>query len=554
MLLLSLRCSALDRTRSELGGCAFAPPGIVASLGAGTAMALLLLAMYYALAFDHTQLKQSAIILSQSEDRLAAKASAEESNALAFAQISQMQDATTQKANDLLTSGNSLDVIKAYYAEVLQTVRADREAFQALCANECKVIETADREVRDAGARFDDRSRRWWPGRLVPAYTRAAAARWISALEKRASARFNHASSSAAVECYDRLASVLAGLAAECAQAQSETAAAVVEAGSVIDSAKRLQNVTGCNKHFPLPDEIALAVETQVRSDEGSIRHAIACRPPGLSLGEAIRQQALKVAAAVPLPKTFNQFFGGLNGAKQLLLKQVDLQSSEFAVANPFAGRQRIRHRFLLVEGGEMSPVAKDVKAISKDMIVRTVDHPHPEEFVCVTEERFSPVGENHEVMEAFRRFRSQPAEKRGSMIVAVDEKDEEFLVNYSPESAYDPSRPARLLFVALVLGVVHRTGAECYKVVDPNDPGCPNFAKGLEQAIQTLATDDRLARQVEQALDQIQSVEGVDAIRRKLLDAKSKALVPLVALKHYRETIDAEIQRLNSLRPALAA
>ena len=41
------------------------------------------------------------------------------------------------KANELLTTGASLDAINAYYAGVLQVVRTDRDAFQALCANEC---------------------------------------------------------------------------------------------------------------------------------------------------------------------------------------------------------------------------------------------------------------------------------------------------------------------------------------------------------------------------------------------------------------------------------
>jgi hypothetical protein len=196
--------------------------------------------------------------------------------------------------------------------------------------------------------------------------------------------------------------------------------------------------------------------------------------------------------------------------------------------------------------------VSKDVKAMSKDMIVRTVDHPRPEECLCVTEERFAPVGENHELLEGFRQFRNLPPEKRGPMVVAVE--DASILLGYSPESAHDPSRPARLLFVALVLGLIERTGAECYKAVDHNDPNVPSFAKGVDQAISVLATDEALARRIEQAIDHLHSIEGADAIRKKLIDAKTKNWVPMAAIKRFRETLDAEIQRLTALRPMLAA
>ena len=534
-----------------LAGSVFAPPGFWASVGAAMTMGSFLLGVYCAIAFDPNQLKQTAMFFAQAEEKVVAK-SVEETQNLATVQISQMETAANQRANEKLSSGEGLDAIKQYYANALETVRADRQAFQTRCASASKAMEVADRAVRDAAARFDDRARRWWPGRLVPAYTRVAASQWISALEKRAAVSFDQNVCSAAIQGYERLATFLAGLAGECAIAQTETAAAAVDAADRIDSAKKLQNITGCNKQFPLPDDIAQAVENQIESDEASIRHAIASRPADQSLAEAIRHQAQKVAGSVPLPKTFNQFFGGLNGAKQLLLKQIDLQSSEFAIANPYAGRQRIRYRFLLVEDGDMSPVSKDVKAMSKDMIVRTADHPRPEECLCVTEERFAPVGENHELLEGFRQFRNLPPEKRGSMVVAVD--DASILLGYSPESAHDPSRPARLLFVALVLGLIERTGAECYKTVDHNDPDAPSFAKGVDQAINVLATDEALARRIEQAIENLHSIEGADAIRKKLLEAKTKNLVPLAAVKRFRETLDAEIQRLNSIRPALAA
>ena len=58
----------------------------------------------------------------------------------------------------------------------------------------------------------------------------------------------------------------------------------------------------------------------------------------------------------------------------------------------------------------------------------------------------------------------------------------------------------------------------------------------------------------LEQAIENLQSIEGADAIRNKLLEAKTRNLVPLAAVKRFRETLDAEIQRLTTRRPALAA
>jgi hypothetical protein len=49
-------------------------------------------------------------------------------------------------------------------------------------------------------------------------------------------------------------------------------------------------------------------------------------------------------------------------------------------------------------------------------------------------------------------------------------------------------------------------------------------------------------------------SVEGADAIRKKLLDAKAKNPVPSAATKRFRETLSQEMRRLDSPRPALAA
>jgi hypothetical protein len=40
----------------------------------------------------------------------------------------------------------------------------------------------------------------------------------------------------------------------------------------------------------------------------------------------------------VQLPRTFGQLFSGLNGDKQLLLQQIDRQSSEFAIGQATVG------------------------------------------------------------------------------------------------------------------------------------------------------------------------------------------------------------------------
>jgi hypothetical protein len=61
-------------------------------------------------------------------------------------------------------------------------------------------------------------------------------------------------------------------------------------------------------------------------------------------------------------------------------------------------------------------------------------------------------------------------------------------------------------------------------------------------------------AKGVEQAIENLYSVEGADAIRKKSLDAKAKNLVPFAAIKRFRETIGQELHRLSSTRPAMAA
>src|ERR1019366_564371 len=97
-----------------LAGSAFAPPGFWASLGAALAMGSFIIALYYALAFDHGQLKQTALFFAQAEDKVAAKASAEESQNLAKVQIGHMETATNQQANEMLLSGDSLEAVKQY--------------------------------------------------------------------------------------------------------------------------------------------------------------------------------------------------------------------------------------------------------------------------------------------------------------------------------------------------------------------------------------------------------------------------------------------------------
>ena len=68
------------------------------------------------------------------------------------------------------------------------------------------------------------------------------------------------------------------------------------------------------------------------------------------------------------------------------------------------------------------------------------------------------------------------------------------------------------------------------------------------------MATDGPLARQVEQAIEKIYSVEGGDAIRKKLLDAKTKNTVPSVAGKRFREVLSEEIKRQSSVRTTVGA
>ncbi|MDX1952172.1 MAG: hypothetical protein SFY81_08295 [Verrucomicrobiota bacterium] len=530
-----------------LAGSIFAPEGLWASIGAILAAGSFIASIYCLFEFDHGVLKQTVLYFAQAEEKIAAKSSADESRGLAMAQTMQTQATVHQQANELLSAGHSLNEIAQSYAEALSAVREYQQTAQGRNTDACKAVESADREVRDATAMFEDRARRWWPSRLFPAYTRVAASRWLAALEKRAAIRFEQGACSAAAEGYETLAKSLSQLSGDYVDAKSVTSSEASDAGLKIDATNRLQNVTGCNKGLPLPSEIAGIVENEVVLNEASIRQAIASREAEQPLSEAIRNQAEKVASKVRLPESFGEFYSQRNGDKQLLLKQIDLQSHEFATASPTPGRQRIRHRFLMVEGGETAPVCKDVIGISKDMIVRTINHPRSDEFVCVTESRFEPCSEITEYLEGVRQFQSLTPEQRSPMIVAVAEDD--FLVAFSPESAHDPLRPVRLLCVGLVLGIIKRTGAECYKAVDANDPHNAHFGKGFSQAIDVLATDQALARNIEQSIEAVYSVDGAEAIRRKLLDAKTKNMVPSSNCKRFREMLDHEIQRASSKR-----
>lgn len=535
-----------------LAGSAFAPQGLWASVGAVLAGTSLVASIYYLLEFDHGLLKQTILYFAQAEERIAARCSINESRELASAQTIQTQTTVQQQANELLSAGYSLNDIAQSYTDALTAVRGAQQSMQIRNTAACKAVEAADREVRDATAMFEDRASRWWPSRLIPAYTRAAASRWLAALEKRAAIRFEQNSCSAAVEAYETLAKSLSQLSGDYVDAQSLTASAGSDAGLRMDATNRLQNITGCNKALPLPSEIAGIVENEIASNEPSIRQAIASRESEQPLAEAIRNQAEKVASKVRLPESFGEFYSQRNGDKQLLLKQIDLQSHEFATANPTPGRQRIRHRFLMVEGGETAPVCKDVIGISKDMIVRTINHPRSDEFVCVTESRFEPCSEITEYLEGVRQFQSLTPEQRSPMIVAI--ADDDFLVAFSPESSHDALRPIRLLCIALVLGIIKRTGAECYKVLDANDPNNPHFGKGFNQAIEALATDQTLAKRIEMSIEAVYSVEGAECIRKKLLEAKAKDMVPSANGKRFREMLDQEIQRVSSKRTFASA
>ena len=100
------------------------------------------------------------MFFAQAEEKFAARASVEETQNLATVQISQREAAARRMANEILSSGEGLDAIKQYYANSLETVRADRLEFQTRCASASKLMEVADHEVRDAVTRFDDHARR----------------------------------------------------------------------------------------------------------------------------------------------------------------------------------------------------------------------------------------------------------------------------------------------------------------------------------------------------------------------------------------------------------
>jgi hypothetical protein len=336
----------------------------------------------------------------------------------------------------MLSSGSSLEDLRQYYAGVLGDIRAAQQALQDGNANASKASEVAEREACQAASIFEDRARRWWPGRLLPAYTRSAALRWLSALEHTAAARLDLAASAEAMVAYQNIAESIAALAGDYSTAQAKITSAAADAGAQLQTAREHQNISGCSKSVPLPENIVHAVEDYVQANEGQIRHAVASRPPNQTLADAIKSQAEAAARAVRLPRTFREFYAGLNRSKQLLLRQIDRQSEEFSATNPSPGRQRIRHRFQLAEGGEASQACKDVASLSRDMLVRMADNANPYEFVCLTEERFAPVGELPEYLEGVRHLQSLAPDKRAPMIVAVETDD--ILITYSPESSHD--------------------------------------------------------------------------------------------------------------------
>jgi len=534
-----------------LAAAAFAPPGVWASLCAMVATAMLLIGLYLAFEVDHDVLKQTVAYFAQAADKAVSQSAREECHCRAGEQISSTQNAADQQAGEMLAAGSSLEEIRQYYSDVLSQVRTAQQTAQDRHVAACKEAETREREARQAASVFDNRARRWWPGRLLPSSARTAALRWLSALDRNAATKLEQVSISEVIVAYHVIAESLSALAGEYSAARAQVTTSAGEAAAQIQTAREHQNITGCNKFVPLPDTIAQAVEDYVQANASAIRHAIASRPSHQSLSEAIQDQAEAAAEAVRLPHTFREFYAGLNGSKALLLKQIDRQSEEFAAANPVPGRQRIRHRFLLAEGGEASQVCKDIASLSSDMLVRMADNGNPNEFVCLTEERFAPVGELPEYIEGVRHFQGLTPEKRAATIVEVE--DDQIITAYSPESGLDPSRPIRLLCVGLALEIVQRTGAECYKTVNRNDPNAPHWAKGFEDAIDKLTTDDVRARQIEHAIETRKSVEGADAIRKKLLEAKTKNLVPAAAIKRFREALDDEAQRLVS-EPSFAA
>jgi hypothetical protein len=530
----------------------FAPPGLWASICAVFAVFTAVCGVYYILKFDHGLLKQIALHFVQGSEKAATTTAQDESSSLASTQIAGVQTALNQCAKELIASGSSLEEIKQQFAGTLDFARANQQVLQTRMAAISKDVEKADREVHEAAAQFEERTGHWWPSRILPGYSRALALRWLGAAEKSNILKIEQSTCSAAINCYERIAESLSRNAGDYTSAQAEIATNASGAESKVKAVKSLQNLTGCNKELPRHNEIVALVEKQVETMSASIREAIASRAANEGITEAIQHQARIVADNVRLPATFADFYSMRNGDKQLLLQQIDLQSYEFLTANPTPGRQRIRHRFVLVQGGETAPVCKDIVAASKDLLVRAADHSNPTECVVVTESRFEPCREITEYLEGVRQFRSLPQERRATMIVAVE--DDDYLMAYSPENAHEPTRPLRLLTLALALGVIKRTGAECYKVVDINDEANQHFAKGFDQALDVLSTNERLSKQIEQSIDQICSVDGAQNVQKRLLEAKCRNMVPAAVGKQFREAIDEEVERLESNRQAIAA
>ena len=532
---------------------AFAPPGACASIVAMLATAALIAAVYYTLEFQPIVLKQAVLLMDQNLGKVFMKCADEEAQKLAATLGAGVRDQVDRQAKDIVANQDGgVANLKEFYADAATIIRSHHEVLKLRLAGTGEALDAADKELRKAGAAYEERTRCWWPVRLIPGAARVPARQWIVAIEKGMNAKLDHTACARATEVCEDLSRLMSQGAEEYGRAKGEILGVVAQANLQIDSVRKLQNMTGCNKQFPLPDEIQHLVAENIAANKSSIRHGIASRPAGQSLTDAIRSQALAIIAALPLPQSFAEFYAQRNGDKQLLLKQIDQQSLEFSTAEKKPGSAPIRHRFLMAQGGETSPACKDVAKISRGMLIRTIDNPQASEFVCVTESRFEPCSEITEFLAGVREFQSLPVEKRALMVVEVE--DDDTLICYAPESAHDAGRPTRLLCLGLLMGLVKRTGAECYKLADDNDADNAPFAKGFDQAVDALATDLELARELEQSLSNIYSVEGVEAVRTKVTEGKKLNLVPASACKSFRDALDEECQRLNASQNLFAA
>ena len=527
-------------------GAVFAPPGAGASILAMFATAALIIGGYYVLEFDPGVLKQAMFLLEQNLGSSFLRAAETEARKLASDQIAGVLDRMHQEVSDMMANqGTSLAGLKGYYDDASATMRAVQDGLLRRLAGARQADEGADKELRKASAAFEERIRRGWLVRLIPAASRVPARQWIAAVEKSLSCKLEQIAAARATEVCDELSRLISMGVQEYAQAVGAVSGAAVEADTRIQGVRALQNLTGSNKQFPLTGEIEALVAAKVVAGESVIRHGIASRPPDQSVAEAVGVQAATIVAALPLPEFWEEFYGQRNGDRGSVLRQIDQQSLEFCNAETKPGSTQIRFRFLLAQGGGTSPTCKDVEKANGSISTRSIDHPQANEVVCVTESRFEPASIITEYLEAARQFQSLPADKRAQMIVEVE--DDETLLCYAPESSHDAGRPSRLLCLGLLMGLVKRTGAESYKLSDRNDAGNAPFAKGFDQAVDVLSTDLALARQIEQGLGQVYSVEGVEAIRAKIAEAKTKSLVPKDAGKRFRDTLDEELRRLNA-------